>query len=63
MGYSFSYSLDEDSLFTLIVPSSCQFGFPFHLSEEQVSRPGHLDLPHLFLVNEFDGGVMELLTE
>ncbi len=59
-GYPLADCLDQHSSFRLIIPLSCQFGLSLHLSEEEIGGTGHSDLPHLFLMDEFDGGVTEL---
>ncbi len=55
--------LDEDTLFRLVIESVCQLGLPLHLSEEEIGGTCHPDLTHLSFMNEFDGGVAELLTD
>ncbi len=59
-GNALSDHLYKYSSLTLVVESSCQFGFLFHLSEEEVGGPGHSEFAHLLLMNEFDCGVAEL---
>ncbi len=49
--------------FALVLQSVSQFGFPFHLPEEEIGRPGHLELTHLFLMYKFNGGVTELFAD
>ncbi len=53
-GYPLADCLDQHSSFRLIIPLSC--GLSLHLSEEEIGGTGHSDLPHLFLMDEFDGG-------
>ncbi len=61
-GNPFADGLNKDASFGLVVKLSCQFGFSFHSSEEEVGGACHLDFPHLLFMDKFNGGIAELLS-